>query len=194
MTFLLRLGTLCGVVSGLFIALPGAVEAFTGETAPTSVVLALSPALAAPLLTALYLGQARAGGRLAAIGYAVNIIGLGLFGGAAFTLNAAVYFLDDPVLAGTTRALLLGSVALLVTGCVLFGLAMVRARVYPAAAAWAYTVVLPVFAFGARLPESVLTSALHVAAGATLIWLATAVRSSHDQGVPHVALTTTGTP
>jgi hypothetical protein len=52
-----RFGAVCGILSGLFIGLPGAIEAFTGETAATSFVLGLS-------------------GRVA---YAVNLVGLGLF-------------------------------------------------------------------------------------------------------------------
>lgn len=38
-----RAGALCGVLSGLLIALPALVEAFTGETTATSVPLGLSP-------------------------------------------------------------------------------------------------------------------------------------------------------
>ena len=98
MTFLTRFGVLCGVLCGVFIAVPGAVEAFTGETAPTSFVLALSTAFGVPLLTAIQLAQRQGGGRLGEIGYAVNVVGLGLFGGAAYALNVALYFLDRPVL------------------------------------------------------------------------------------------------
>lgn len=174
MTFLLRFGAVSGVLSGLFIALPGAIEAFTGETAATSFVLGISPALAIPLLTALYLGQAKATGRLGTVGYAVNLIGLGLFGGAAYSLNLALYFLDDAIvddLATPTRIALLGSALVFVVGTLLFGLAMVRARVYPRLAAWIYAIAFPLFALAAPLPDSPLTSVLHVVVGATLVWL-----------------------
>ena len=43
-----RLGSWCGVAAGLTLALPAAVEAVTGETAATSFVLGVSPALAIP--------------------------------------------------------------------------------------------------------------------------------------------------
>jgi hypothetical protein len=178
MTFLLRFGAACGVLSGLFIALPGGIEAFTGETAATSFVLGLSPALAMPLLTALHLGQMRAAGRLGSIGYAVNLIGLGLFGGAAFTLNMTLFYLDKAIvddLAGPTRIALLGSALVFIAGALLFGLSMVRARVYPRIAAWTYLIALPLFAFGARLPDTPLTSGLHVVVGTTLVWLSTAL-------------------
>ena len=57
----------------------------------------------------------------------------------------------------------------------LFGLSMVRAGVYPRAAAWGFTVVLPVFALGASLPYSPYKGILHVLAAAVLIGLALAL-------------------
>ncbi len=181
MTFLMRFGVLCGVLCGVFIAVPGAVEAFTGETAPTSFVLALSTAFGVPLLTAIQLAQREAGGRLGEIGYAVNVVGLGLFGGAAYALNVALYFLDRPVLedllAGPTRFALLGSVAVFVIGVALFGVSMLRAGVLPRVPVWVYLVAFPVFAFASKLPDSPLTSALHVLVGGSLVWLALAVRA-----------------
>ncbi|GAA0984405.1 hypothetical protein GCM10009555_058100 [Acrocarpospora macrocephala] len=189
MTFLLRFGAVCGLLSGLFIALPGAVEAFTGETAVTSFVLGVSPALAVPLLTALHIGQMHAAGALGSIGYAVNLIGLGLFGGAAYALNLVLYYLGETVaddLAAPTRAALLGSALVFTAGTVLFTIAMVRARVYPRIPVWIYGIALPVFAIAARLPDTPLTSALHVVVGATLAWLATAIwrRARAAYGTP----------
>jgi hypothetical protein len=179
MAFVFRFGAVSGVLCGLFIGVPGAIEAFTGETAATSFVLGVSPALAPPLLVAIHLGQYRVAGRLGAVGYAVNLVGLVLFGGAAFTLNMVLFYLDQPVLAellrGPTRFALLGAALVFVAGTVLFGLSMFRARVYPRAAAVGYCVFLTVFALAARLPDTPLTSGLHVLVAATLIWLAAAV-------------------
>lgn len=178
MTFLLRFGAIGGVLAGSFIAVPGAIEAFTGETAATSFLLGLSPALAMPLLTALYLSQTRTAGRLGTVGYAVNLIGLGLFGGAAYALNLALFYLDNTNvedLAAPTRIVLLASAGVFAVGSVLFGIAMARARVHPVAAAWTYATALPLFALAAPLPDSPLTSALHVIVGATLVWLAIGV-------------------
>jgi len=106
------------------------------------------------------------------------VLGLGLFGGAAFTLNMALFYLDDSVvedLAATTRLALLGSALVFAAGSVLFGIAMLRAHRYPRVPAWAYTTVLPVFALAGPLPDSLLTSLLHVAVGGTLVWLSTAL-------------------
>jgi signal transduction histidine kinase len=79
--WLLRFGAVCGIVLGLSLGVPGAVEAFTGETAVTSFIIGLGAAFGAPALTALYLRQREAAGKFGAIAYAINVIGLGLFAG-----------------------------------------------------------------------------------------------------------------
>lgn len=172
---LLRLSAWCGVLSGLGIALTGGIEGFTGETAPTSFILGLTPALAMPVLGALHARQAPAAGKFGELAYLVNLLGLGLFGGAAFTLNMALFYSTEP-LAPTTRIALLGSAAVFAVGSILFGISMLRAKVYPRVPAWGYTVLLAVFALAAPLPDSPLTSALHVLAGGCIAWLAVAVR------------------
>jgi hypothetical protein len=189
---LTRLGTWCGVVAGLCIALPSAVEVFAGETAATSLVLALSPALAIPLLVALHLRQQERTGTFGVVAYTLNAVGLGLFGGAAFTLNAALYFLDDAVvkdlLQGPTMFALLGSAVVFAAGTILFGVAMLRAGVHPRIPAAAYLVAFPVLAVAARFPDTPLTSAVHLTAGASLIWLSVAmstpVRQAAKQHLP----------
>jgi hypothetical protein len=174
-TRMVRLGAWCGMAAGLTLGLPAAVEAVTGETAPTSFVLGVSPALALPLLVALQLRQRAAAGSFGALAYTVNLVGLGLFGGAAFTLNMALFYLDDAVVKdlvrGPTLVALLGSAAVFTVGAVLFGISMVRARVHPRPPAIVYIVALPVLAIAARLPDTIATSALHVVAGSTLVWL-----------------------
>ncbi|OLF10377.1 hypothetical protein [Actinophytocola xanthii] len=174
-----RLAAWCGVLAGLCILVPGLVEGFAGETAPTSVALGLSPALALPLLTALHLRQSDATCRFGAVAYTVNLVGLGLFGGAAFTLNMALFYLDEPVvddlLAGPTMVALLGSALVFALGAALFGVATVRAGVHPRVPAVTYTLAMPLLAVAARLPDSPVTSAVHVAAGAAIAWLAVAL-------------------
>ncbi|UUU23643.1 hypothetical protein [Streptomyces sp. DSM 40750] len=174
-----RAGALCGVLSGLLIALPGLVEAFTGETSATSVPLALAPAFALPLLTALHLRQGPAAGSLGKIAATMNLIGLGLFGGAAFASNLVLFYLDEDVvdetLTGPTVPALIGSAAVFAVGCALFGAAMIRARVFPRVPSWGYAVILPLFAFLTALPDSPLTSALHVLVGVILVWLSAAL-------------------
>ena len=177
-----RLGSWCGVAAGLTLALPAAVEAVTGETAATSFVLGVSPALAIPLLVVLHLRQSDAAGAFGAMAYTVNVVGLGLFGGAAFALNMVLFYLDEPVVeelvAGPTLFALLGSALVFTVGAVLFGVSMVRAGVHPRVPAVAYIVALPVLAVAARLPDTLATSALHVVAGATLVWLAVSVTAA----------------
>ncbi|MGV9456681.1 hypothetical protein [Streptomyces sp. NPDC003635] len=176
----LRQGALCGALSGVLIALSALVEAFTGETSATSCVLAVSPAFALPLLGALHLAQGAATGRFADTAHTVNVIGLGLFGGAAFASNLVLFYFDDEVieetLTGPTVPVLIGSAAVFAAGCAAFGAALVRARVFPRIPSWGYAVVLPVFAFLTALPDSPLTIALHVVVGAVLVWLSVALR------------------
>ncbi|MGW0946028.1 hypothetical protein ACWD4O_26280 [Streptomyces sp. NPDC002623] len=190
-----RAGALCGALSGLLIAVPGLVEAFTGETSATSVPLALAPAFALPLLTALHQRQAPAAGSLGRAAVTLNLIGLGLFGGAAFASNLVLFYLDediiDETLTGPTVPALIGSAAVFAVGCALFGATMIRARVFPRAPSWGYAVLLPLFAFLTALPDSLLTSALHVLVGTILLWLSaalwhTAPTTTHATAPNHV--------
>jgi hypothetical protein len=182
MNLLLRFGAISGALSGLFIALPGAVEGFVGETTATSLVIGVSPALAAPLLTALYLKQPRT--TLGAVGYVVNFVGLGLFGAAAYALNIVLFHLDKPVLAAPTVIMLSASALIFAVGTVLFAISMIRSGVHPKVPAWAYAIALPVFTFAARLPDTPLTSALHVVVGGTLVWLALSLRPERTADGP----------
>jgi len=168
---LTRLGAWCGVLAGLAIAVPGLIEAFTGESAPTSFVLGLSPAFAVPLLTVLHLRQATAAGAFGAVAYTVNAVGLGLFGGAAFTLNLALFFLDGKPLPGPAMVALPASALVFAAGAVLFGVAMLRAGIHPRVPAVGYVVALPVLAIAARLPDTPITGVVHVVAGGSLVWL-----------------------
>lgn len=183
-----RLAAWCGVLAGLCIGLPGVVEAFTGETAATSFVLGVAPGLAIPLLAVLHLRQSDAAGTFGAVAYTVNAVGLGLFGGAAFTLNLALFYVDQPVLDelldGPTRLALLGSAVVFAVGSALFGIAMVRARIHPRVPAVAYAVALPALALAAPLADSVLTSAIHAAAGAAVLWLAATVTERTSENTP----------
>lgn len=173
---LLRFGAACGVVLALSLGVPGAVEAFTGETTATSLVIGLGAAFGPPALTALYL---RSGGGRFAASYAVNIIGLGLFTGIVFALNLVLFFLTeaavDEVLAGPTGAVIRLCAVVFVAGTVLFGVSMLRAKVFHPLPVWGYTVLLPLLALLAPLRDTPLTSAVHVLAAASLIWLSSAV-------------------
>jgi hypothetical protein len=191
-TWLLRFGAACGVVLGLSTAVPGIVEAFTGETAATSFVIGVGVAFGAPALTALYLRQRVESGRFGAIAYAVNVIGLGLFAGVAFALNLVLFYVDeavaDDVLAGPTRFAVLGGAVVFVAGTILFSVSMLRARVLPAVPAAGYGAAFTLLALLAPLPDSPLTSAVHVVAGGSLIWLSAAAAAPAPVAPPVVPL------
>ncbi|MFI7320665.1 hypothetical protein [Streptomyces venezuelae] len=194
-----RLGALSGVLAGLLIGLPSFVEAFTGETAATSFFLALSPAFSLPLLAALHRRQVAVTGRFGETAYVANLVGLGLFGGAAYAANLVLFHFDDDVLeetlTGPTVPALIGSAVVFAVGCALFGAAMVRARVFPRVPSWSYATALPLFAFLIALPDSALTSALHIVVGATLAWLAAALwRAAGTPARPPGALMSPGRP
>ena len=191
-TWLLRFGAACGVVLGLSTAVPGLVEAFTGETAATSFVIGVGAAFGAPALTALHLRQRVESGHFGAIAYAVNVIGLGLFAGVAFALNLVLFYVDeavaDEVLAGPTRFAVLGAALVFVAGTILFSVSMLRARVLPVVPAAGYGAAFTLLALLAPLPDSPLTSAVHVLAGGSLIWLCAAVRAPAPVPPPGVPL------
>jgi hypothetical protein len=180
-----RLGGWCGVAAGLTLGLPAAIEAVTGETPATGFVLALSPALAIPLLVVLHLRQAAVTGRFGAAAVTVNLVGVGLFGGAGFALNIVLVRLPESVtrdlVRGPVLLALIGSAVVFAAGAALFGITTVRAGVLPRVPAVAYTVALPVLALAAPLPDTIATSALHVVAGATLVWLAVSVSTTGGQ-------------
>ena len=110
----------------------------------------------------------------------MNLIGLGLFGGAAFAANLVLFHFDEDVIdkslaGGPTVPVLIGSATVFALGCALFGATLVRARVFPRLPSWGYAVVLPLFGFLTSLPDSLLTITLHVLGGAVLIWLSAAL-------------------
>ncbi|SDE32124.1 hypothetical protein [Glycomyces harbinensis] len=174
----LRLGAALGALSGLLIVVASSVEFVAGETAATGLALALSPAFGLPLIVALYFGQQHASGALASIGFTLNLVGLGLFGGAAFALNVVLIHVDAAVvdaLPGAVTAAFLGSALVFSAGTVVFGVAMLRAGVYPRVPAAVYAFAFPLIALLAPLPDNLFISAVHVVSGAGLIWLAVAL-------------------
>jgi hypothetical protein len=180
-----RFGAGCGVVLGLSIGVPGAVEAFTGETTATSLAIGLGAAFGPPALTAFFLLRGDGSGRFRSVAYGLNAIGLGLFSGVAFALNLVLFFLSEAVvedvLAGPTGAVVRLSALVFVVGTVLFGATMIRDRAFPTVPAWGYTVTLPLLALLAPLDDSPLTSAVHVLAAVSLVWLSATVWTAADR-------------
>jgi hypothetical protein len=179
LTWFQRFGAACGVLLGLSIGVPGAVEAFTGETAATSFALGLGVAFSAPAVTALYLHHRATAGRLGAVAFAVNLIGLGLFTGVAFALNLVLFHLDqstvDALRAGSFGTALLIGAVVFVAGTILFSVSMVRSGGFPKLPAAGYGVGLTLLAVLAPLPDSPVTSGVHVLAAASICWLSLAV-------------------
>lgn len=106
---------------------------------PTAGDAEATPALAIPLLVAVYHQRhADVPGVFGPVAYATNLIGLGLFGGAAFTIDTALFYLAAPVRDHLkhepTIAALLGSAVVFAVGSVLFGAFLLRSRGVPAAA------------------------------------------------------------
>ncbi|MGL5929674.1 MAG: hypothetical protein ACRCY8_12130, partial [Dermatophilaceae bacterium] len=176
-----------GILSGLLIAVPGILDGWFGESAPTSLLLSLAPALAVPLVVGLYARQAGPAGSFGILAYAVNLIGTGLFAGVAFSLNAILFFLDAATVtelrSGVSGTALSGGGIVFVVGAALFGASMIRARVHHRVAAWAYTVAVPGLALTARLPESIVTAAVHATVGASMVTLALGLWSASSAEV-----------
>ncbi|ANZ42544.1 hypothetical protein BBK82_06980 [Lentzea guizhouensis] len=177
--FLPRFGAVCGGVLALSIGVPGAVEAFTGETAATSLVIGLGTAFGAPAVVAFHGHQAHASGRFGAFAFAANMIGLGLFTGVAFALNLVLFFQEPGQVPALTGAVLRVGSLVFVLGSVLFGVAMVRAKVFPAVPAWGYGIGFALLAVFAALPDTPLSALLHIACAAVLMWLSGAVWRAH---------------
>ncbi|MFD7403560.1 hypothetical protein ACFV7R_13005 [Streptomyces sp. NPDC059866] len=79
------------------------------------------------------------------------------------------------MLEGPTRWAFLASGMIFITGTILFGVSMLRSRVLPRLAAVGYIVGLTALVLQAAWPESLLSSAIHVAACVSLTALARSV-------------------
>jgi len=188
-----RFSAASGLLSGLFLAVAGFISIFTGKTAGAAFVIALAPALAVPLLVAVYQQRhADVPGLLGPVAYAVNLIGLGLFSGAAFTIDTALFYLTTPVRDHLrhepTFAGLLGSAVFFAVGSVLFGVFLLRTRSYPRLLCWAYIVFPALLAVLSPLADSPLKDAVHSLAGLTVAWLAVTLWRTTGRPVPGIRL------
>ncbi len=172
-----RFSAASGLLAGLFLAVAGFISIFTGKTAGAAFVIALVPALAIPLLVAVYHQRnADVPGLLGPVAYGLNLLGLGLFSGAVFTTDTALFYLTTPVRDHLkhepTFAALLGSAALFAVGTAAFGAFLLRTRAYPRLLCWSYIVFPTLLAVLSPLPDSPLKNANHALAGLTIAWLA----------------------
>ena len=172
-----RFSAASGLLAGLFLTVAGFTSVFTGKTAGAAFLIALSPALAIPLLVAVFHQRnADVPGLFGPVAYGLNLLGLGLFSGAVFTTDTALFYLTTPVRDHLkhepTFAALLGSAALFAAGTAAFGVFLLRTRAYPRLLCLAYIVFPTLLAVLSPLPDSPLKNANHALAGLTIAWLA----------------------
>ncbi len=171
-----RFSAAAGILSGLLLAVAGASSVFTGKTAGAAFVIALAPALALPLLVAIYQRHAADAGTFGVAAFGTSLIGLGLFGGAVFVKDTTLFYVStavqDHLKHEPTIVALLGAAVIFIAGTVMFGIFLLRTREYPRLLAYGYIVFPSLLALLSPLHDSPLLNANHVLAGATITWLA----------------------
>ena len=171
-----RFSAAAGILSGLLLVVAGAISVFTGKTAGAAFVIALAPALALPLLVAVYQRHAAAAGTFGVAAFGTSLIGLGLFGGAVFVKDTTLFYLStavqDHLKHEPTIVALLGAAVIFVAGTVMFGIFLLRTQEYPRLLAYGYIVFPSLLALLSPLHDSPLQNANHALAGATITWLA----------------------
>ncbi|MFC8526086.1 hypothetical protein [Nocardia sp. NPDC057227] len=175
-TTLLRLSAVAGITCGAAIALAGAVESVIGhKVAVTQVLNGASVPFGLGLLVGLYLWQRAAAGRFGTVAFVLQFLGFGYFAGIAYTRNAVLVYLDEPVLDalldGPSRLAFLATALLALTGTIAFGAALWRAGAVPKAAVALYVLGLSALCLTFLLPTPIVRLG-HVVGGAGMVWLA----------------------
>lgn len=133
------------------------------------------------VLTALYLRQRQASGILGFTGYIINTFGLALVAGLVFAQVFVLSALDaafvEELFAGSTGLAALVSLVIFTLGVVLFGIAIIRANVFPKWAAVLYIVGFLPAAVSPFIP-GIIVSIGEVVASIGLIWLSYALFAS----------------
>lgn len=184
-TTLLRLSAVAGIICGAAIALAGVLETVIGhKVGVTQVLNGASVPFGLGLLVGLYLWQRAAAGRFGLVAFVLQFLGFGYFAGIAYTRNAVLVHLDEPVLDalldGPARLAFLATALLALTGTIAFGAAMWRAGAVPRVAVALYVLGLSALCLTFLLPTPVVRAG-HVVGGAGMVWLAlTLLRAPHD--------------
>lgn len=169
-----RLSALAGLLSSLAII----TDNLLPEGDAYNWVGVLSPVFGLFALTGLYLWQMKASGRLGLLGYATNLLGMGGFVGLAFANAFMLPNLEGSVLkelfAGPTRLAFVAGGAFFLTGVILFGLAAIRAGVYPRLAALLYMIGFIPVSLQPMFPVIVITIG-GLTAGAGIAWFSYAL-------------------
>jgi hypothetical protein len=171
---LYRLGALAGCLSGLFI-FTGRMLASWPDTQPGEIVDWLSPFFALFFAMALYLRQRKASGILGGVAFIVMFSGMVMlvsmdFFGAFIRLQLPEA-LRDQIMSGPSAPVFIGALFTFLIGEILFGLSVIRARIFSRIAAALFMIgLLPVALHPSGIfSEDVVTlGASMVAAG--LIW------------------------
>ncbi|GAB7046387.1 hypothetical protein [Catenuloplanes indicus] len=170
-TLLYRLAAIAGLAGGTLTLL--AVARRAGLLPANALTHALAPPAAALLLftlTALYLVQRHAAGRLGLAGFSLHHLGLsGLFA-IEFLTHAVLRFHDPAVLTAPGRPYFLAVALTFLTGVLLFGAASWRAAVLPRAPLALYVTGLSAAALRGSVPEWVYLGGL-LLGSAGVLWL-----------------------
>ncbi len=176
MSKFLRLSAVAGFVSSLAII----TDILLPEGNAYNWVGVLSPIFGLLAITGLYLRQMKASGTFGALGYIVNLLGLGAFVGPAFANTFILPYLDGSVLkelfAGPTRLAFVAGGSIFLTGAILFGLSAIVTRTYPRPAAVLYMVGFIPISLQPLFPVSIITLG-GLTAGVGIAWLSYALWS-----------------
>jgi len=173
---LFRLSGLAGVLSGLFIVI--------GFLLPRGLVVdtvgVLSAVLGLFLLTGIYLRQRAESGSLGGIGYIVASFGLALTVGVVFAATYVLSLLSESVqeelFAGPTGLAFLVSGVIYLLGLILFGIATIKANIFPRVAPVLLVVGFVPVSLSPFFPDIVVTIGA-VVAGAGIVWFGYALWS-----------------
>ena len=173
---LYRLAAWAGLLGGVLTLIAAARRA--GLVPENAVTHALAPPASALLLftlTAFYLSQRHAAGRLGLTGYVLNHLGLtGLFA-IEFLTHAVLQYQDaaarEQILTGPGRPYFLAVALTFLLGVLIFTAASWRAAVLPRPALTLYAVGLSAAALRTSVPEPVYLAGL-VVGSAGVLWLA----------------------
>jgi hypothetical protein len=169
LTSFYRLSAGAAMLGGVFIIIKKlVVELFLPFNVAMNAVGTLGLLLTFFSLTGLYLYQREAIGRWGLIGYLVNWFGIGAIAGLDYTRLFVLPFLDksvvDMLLAGPTRTVFFVSALIFLTGVILMGTAMLRAKSFPRLPVLIYIIGFIPYSLPTLFPDPVVRIAQIIAA------------------------------
>ncbi|GAA0474018.1 hypothetical protein Ade02nite_74470 [Paractinoplanes deccanensis] len=186
---LYRLAGIAGLIGGGLTVLAALRRAgLVPENAATHALAPPASALLLLTLTAFYLAQRRAAGRVGLVGFVLNHLGLsGLFA-IEFLTHAVLQYQDaagrEAILTGPGRPYFLVVALTFLAGVLVFGFASWRAGVLPRGALALYVAGLGAAALRTSVPEAVYLGGLLVGSAGVLWLSATLVRQPALQADP----------